>query len=108
MNDQYDNLLREYFGKHKTEISDNGFSDRVTRKLPLRPKHTWILYLSYFLGLTVFLYFGAWQRIVYLFSDFILVLGSFHTPSMQSVVAFLAITFIVGWFAKISFDESLV
>lgn len=108
MNDPFDDTINAYFKKHKTETANNGFSKKIINKLPLTPKHTWILYVAYFLGLVVFLATNPFNTLISQVMDFVIKISYFHAPSTVSIVAFLSVCFLFGLFAKISFDESIV
>ncbi len=61
-----DKLIREFFGTHKTEIADNGFSRRVMRKLPDRNRK-WAQVLTLclsFVAVTLFYVFDGLHAII--------------------------------------------
>lgn len=108
MNDPFDDTLHAYFKQHKTEIADDGFSKKIIHKLPLTPKHTWILYVAYLLGLVVFFALNPFYALLSQVMDFVTKISFFHAPTTISVFAFLSVCFLFGLFVKISFDESIV
>ena len=57
-----DLLIKNFMLDNMHEIDDNGFSERVSRKLPESKKqknHNWIILLTGFLGLLVSLVLGV-------------------------------------------------
>ena len=53
-----DKLLNDFFKEIKQEIADNGFSQRVMRKLPDQTDRSWIMWLFTAIGLAISLYLG--------------------------------------------------
>lgn len=48
-----DENIRAFFGKHKTEIADNGFAGRVNAALPRYTNRQWIVWLFAASGLAL-------------------------------------------------------
>jgi hypothetical protein len=91
MNDQQ---LKQLFAEHKTEIADNGFSDKVTRHLPQRSKTPLIVWIGAVLGSILFFISGAYTYIIDL------VFGMFeHQPwwIFPATSAAIAIVFLVSF-----------
>ncbi len=53
-----DKMLKNFFNENKREITDNGFSQRVIRKLPERADRSWIVWIFGAIGTAVTLYFA--------------------------------------------------
>jgi high-affinity nickel permease len=53
-----DKLLKDFFGEHKQEIHDNGFTRRVMRKLPEQADRSWIVWCFAFVGMVLSLMLG--------------------------------------------------
>ncbi|MDR3652958.1 MAG: DUF5056 domain-containing protein [Paludibacter sp.] len=53
-----DKLLKDFFGEYKQEISNNGFSQRVMRKLPEQADHGWIVWVFAAIGMAISFYLG--------------------------------------------------
>ncbi len=54
--DKTDTLLKSIFQEHKTEIADNGFSNRVIRQLPENNSREWIVWIFAAMGLSITLF----------------------------------------------------
>lgn len=48
-----DKMLKSFFSEHKKEISDNGFSKRVMRKLPEQADRSWIVWIFAAIGMAI-------------------------------------------------------
>jgi formate-dependent nitrite reductase membrane component NrfD len=53
-----DNLLKGFFSEYKQEIADNGFTQRVMRRLPEQTYRGWIVWIFAALGMTITIYLG--------------------------------------------------
>ena len=53
-----DKMLRNFFGEHKQEITDNGFTQRVMRRLPEQTDRGWIVWVFAAIGIAISLFFG--------------------------------------------------
>lgn len=53
-----DKLLKDFFGEHKQEIQDNGFTQRVMRKLPEQADRSWIVWSFALVGMVLSLILG--------------------------------------------------
>jgi len=53
-----DKLLKNFFGEHKHEIQDNGFTQRVMRKLPEQADRSWIVWCFALVGMVLSLILG--------------------------------------------------
>ena len=53
-----DKLLKDFFSEHKQEIADNGFTQRVMRRLPEEAYRGWIVWIFAALGMAITIYFG--------------------------------------------------
>lgn len=51
-----DKILKDFFGEQKQEIPDNGFTQRVTRKLPEQTDRSWIVWAFTAIGMAISLY----------------------------------------------------
>ncbi|MEI8086049.1 MAG: DUF5056 domain-containing protein [Paludibacter sp.] len=55
-----DKLLKDFFGEIKHEVPDDGFSQRLMRKLPEQPDRSWIVWVFTFIGMILTLFFGLY------------------------------------------------
>jgi hypothetical protein len=108
MNDNIDNTLHKYFQNFKSEIPDNGFSDKVMAEIPDESGYKWILYVAYAFGLLLFIFTGSYKLLIGQVYLFLINSGTLHLPSLVSLVAFLSIGLFIWLFARISFDENLI
>ena len=53
-----DKLLKDFFSEMKLEIPDDGFTNRLMRKLPEQPDRSWIVWTFTFIGMLLTLIFG--------------------------------------------------
>ena len=53
-----DKMLKGFFSEQKQEIPDNGFSEKVIRKLPEQADHSWIVWIFAALGMAISIYLG--------------------------------------------------
>ena len=53
-----DKLLKDFFGEQRQEIADNGFSKRVSRKLPEVADRNWIVWVFAAIGMALSIYFA--------------------------------------------------
>ncbi len=53
-----DKLLKDFFSENKKEITDNGFTKRVMRKLPEQTDKSWIVWVFAAFGTAATLYLG--------------------------------------------------
>ena len=53
-----DKLLKDFFSEHKQEIADNGFTQRVMRRLPEHADRSWIVWIFAAIGMAISLYIG--------------------------------------------------
>lgn len=53
-----DENIRAFFGKHTTEIADNGFSRKVNAALPKYSDRSWIVWVFAAMGLCISLLVG--------------------------------------------------
>lgn len=53
-----DKLLKNFFGEHKQEIQDNGFTRRVMQKLPEQADRSWIVWCFALVGMALSLILG--------------------------------------------------
>jgi len=53
-----DKLLKDFFREHKLEIADNGFTQRVMRKLPEQTDKGWIVWIFAAIGMAISIYLG--------------------------------------------------
>lgn len=53
-----DKLLKNFFGEHKQEVQDNGFTQRVMRKLPEQADRSWIVWCFALVGMLLSLMLG--------------------------------------------------
>jgi hypothetical protein len=53
-----DKLLKDFFSEHKQEIADNGFTQRVNRRLPEHTDHSWIVWIFAAIGMALSIYLG--------------------------------------------------
>jgi high-affinity nickel permease len=53
-----DKLLKDFFGEHKQEIQDKGFTQRVMRKLPEQADRSWIVWCFALVGMVLSLMLG--------------------------------------------------
>ena len=53
-----DKLLEDFFGELRHEIPDNGFSQRLMRKLPNQPDRSWIIWTFALFGMLLTLFLG--------------------------------------------------
>jgi len=51
-------MLKDFFGENKLEIPDNGFTQRVIRKLPEQTNRSWIVWLFAAIGMAISLLLG--------------------------------------------------
>ena len=51
-----DKLLKDFFSENKKEIADNGFTNRVMRKLPETTDRGWIVWVFTAIGMAFSLY----------------------------------------------------
>lgn len=59
-----DKLLKEFFSEHKTEIADNGFSERVVQKLPEQADRSWIVWIFASIGFLLTVLLGVENGVV--------------------------------------------
>jgi len=60
-----DKMLKIFFGEHKQEISDNGFSKRVMRKLPVQTDRSWIVWVFAAIGMAITMFFALNSGLVF-------------------------------------------
>lgn len=53
-----DKMLKDFFSERKQEIADNGFTQRVMRRLPEQPDRSWIVWVFACIGMMLSLYLG--------------------------------------------------
>ncbi|MDD4969536.1 MAG: DUF5056 domain-containing protein [Paludibacter sp.] len=53
-----DKLLKDFFSGHKQEIADNGFTQRVMRRLPEQTDKGWIVWIFAAIGMAISIYLG--------------------------------------------------
>ena len=53
-----DKLLKDFFSEHKQEIADNGFTQRLMRRLPEDADRSWIVWIFAAIGATISIYMG--------------------------------------------------
>ena len=53
-----DQLLKNFFREHKQEIADNGFTQRVMRRLPEQTYRGWIVWIFAAIGMAITIYIG--------------------------------------------------
>ena len=53
-----DKMLKDFFGENKQEIPDNGFTQRVMRKLPEQADRSWIVWVFAAIGMAISLFLG--------------------------------------------------
>jgi hypothetical protein len=51
-----DKMLKDFFSQNKQEIADNGFSNRVIRKLPETADRGWIVWVFAAIGMAISIY----------------------------------------------------
>ena len=51
-----DKLLKNFFSENKQEIADNGFTNRVIRKLPETADRSWIVWIFAAIGMAISMY----------------------------------------------------
>jgi polyferredoxin len=103
-----DNKLKEFFKNKKTEIDDNGFSNKVLRKLPESHSYNYIINLSLFAGLLVFVFSGGYQATMNLFLSFLNSISYFYMPSVESAVASLTLCVVILVVIRSIFEESVI
>jgi hypothetical protein len=59
-----DKLLKVFFSEHKQEIADNGFTNRVMRRLPEHTDRGWIVWIFAALGMAITIYLGITSGLV--------------------------------------------
>jgi hypothetical protein len=59
-----DDLVQRFFEKNKSEISDNGFSEKVMKQLPAQKSLDWIVWFFAATGISVTLYIFLSMEIV--------------------------------------------
>ncbi len=92
-----DKMLKNFFGENKQEITDNGFTNRVMRKLPEKTDRSWIVWVFACLGILFSLllgfYSGSFETIlIYIqhISIYYLMLGIICFPFVGSAGLYLA------------------
>ena len=82
-----DKLLKYFFKEAKQEVPDNGFTQRVMRKLPEQTDRSWIMWLFSAIGLALSLYIGLnsglLQQVILIFEKvpiYYLLAGVFSFP----------------------------
>ncbi|HEY5589975.1 MAG TPA: DUF5056 domain-containing protein [Paludibacter sp.] len=53
-----DKMLKDFFSERKQEIADNGFTQRVIRKLPEQTDRGWIVWIFTAIGMAISIYLG--------------------------------------------------
>jgi hypothetical protein len=53
-----DKMLKNFFNEQKQEIADNGFSQRVMRRLPEPADRSWIMWIFTATGMAFSMYLG--------------------------------------------------
>ena len=51
-----DKMLKDFFSENKQEIADNGFTNRVIRKLPETADRSWIVWIFAAIGMAISMY----------------------------------------------------
>lgn len=59
-----DKKLKQFFGENKREIEDNGFTQRVMRKLPEQPDRSWIVWVFACTGLVISLLLALYTGLI--------------------------------------------
>ena len=59
-----DKLLKDFFSGYKQEIADNGFTQRVMRRLPEQTYRGWIVWIFAAIGMALTIYIGISSGLV--------------------------------------------
>lgn len=93
-----DKELNRYIKSGKTDVADNGFSERVTRRLPGRssvlPRIIIIACLS--AGLAAMIFTHGITPFFEQFRDFAIAIGNMQMPPVSSIVVYFTSLVIVG------------
>jgi len=92
-----DKLLKLFFDEQKQVISDNGFTQRVIKKLPDGKDHTWIVWIFAGIGMTLSILLGiqvGWLESILIYLQhiqlFYLLVVIFNFPFVCSIAIYLA------------------
>jgi len=66
-----DKLLKDFFIEMKLEIPDNGFLNRLMRKLPEQTDRSWIVWAFTCIGMILTLFFGLYTGSIEAFVIFL-------------------------------------
>lgn len=59
-----DNMLKDFFGAQKQEITDNGFTQSLMRKLPDQPDRGWIVWVFGCIGMIITLSLAIYAGLI--------------------------------------------
>jgi len=92
-----DKMLKDFFSQNKKEIADNGFTNRVMRKLPETADRGWIVWVFTAIGMSLtmalVIYTGLFQNIFELLkhvSIYYILAGVFSFPLLGTAGMYLS------------------
>ncbi len=93
-----DKMLKDFFSQNKQEIADNGFTNRVMRKLPETADRGWIVWVFTAIGLSLtmalVIYTGLFQNVfdslLKHVSIYYILAGVFSFPLLGTVGMYLS------------------
>jgi len=105
---KFDKDLKEYFQKNKTEITDNGFSERVMQHLPVRGRSYWIISLSAVIGIIITYLLKGFDNFLTQFNRIFNYLASIKLPFINLTSSIVILGLFVLLIIYIDYEESSV
>ena len=88
-----DEMLKSFFSKNKAEISDNGFTNTVIRKLPTDQNKDWIVWIFTLAGLALTMFFSYTTGLITAFFHILISMPQYYL--FGSVFCFPIIVFLI-------------
>ena len=89
-----DKHLSDFFDKHRQEVSDKGFSDRVMRHLPVSQPIPLLVWIFAGVGFFIVVLSGSYLPLINLMIDFVVNAQSWKFPLIiSSVSTFILLLF---------------
>ncbi len=90
-------MVKSFFAEYKQEIPDNGFTQRLMKKVPEQADHGWIVWIFAAIGISVSLYVGVnaglIRQVVLLFDRiplYYMLAGIFCFPIIGTMIYYAA------------------
>jgi hypothetical protein len=105
---EFEKDLKETFQNHRTEIADNGFSERVMQHLPVRSRTYWIVSIFTIIGVTITFLLDGIDNLITLFNRLLAYFTKIDFPfiNLTSIAIFVIALVLLIFF--IDYEESTV